>query len=136
MRFLVGIIQCTWGFPQSLIGFLLFVFNIRKEHYWYRNCLVTLWDSDDSCSLGLFVFLSRYAYDSDDVRWHEYGHCIQSLILGPLYLPVIGIPSLLWCNMPSLQKRRLRKNVSYYSFFPEKWANRLAEHHVEKRDLK
>ena len=30
---------------------------------------------------------------------HEYGHSVQSRRLGPLYLAVIGIPSLVFCYL-------------------------------------
>ena len=56
---------------------------------------------------------------------HEYGHTIQSLILGPLYLIVIGIPSTLWVFFGA--KKRKDKQVAYGSFFTEGWANSLGE---------
>ena len=58
---------------------------------------------------------------------HEYGHTLQSLILGPLYLIVIGIPSTLWGFLPNLHKKRKDEQISYFSFFTEGWANRLGE---------
>jgi len=61
------------------------------------------------------------------VRVHEYGHCIQSLILGPLYLIAVGLPSYLWANLPPLRKLRREKGLSYYSVYPENWANALGE---------
>ena len=56
---------------------------------------------------------------------HEYGHTIQSLILGPLYLIVMGIPSALWAAFGS--KKRREKQIPYGAFFTEKWANQLGE---------
>lgn len=35
--------------------------------------------------------------DSEKTIKHEYGHQLQSYILGPLYLLIIGLPSGLWC---------------------------------------
>lgn len=58
---------------------------------------------------------------------HEYGHTLQSLLLGPLYLLVIGLPSFLWCQLPFFQERRKRRHISYYSFFPERWADALGK---------
>jgi hypothetical protein len=46
-------------------------------------------------SLGRYIFVSTH-YQKPTVM-HEYGHSIQSLWLGPLYLVFIGIPSLLFC---------------------------------------
>jgi hypothetical protein len=45
------------------------------------------------------------------------------MILGPLFLPVMGLPSLLWCNLPACRRLRKEKGVSYYAFYPEKNAN-------------
>lgn len=58
---------------------------------------------------------------------HEYGHTIQSLILGPLYLIVMGIPSTLWGFLPCYVNKRQNEEVSYFDFFTEKWANLLGE---------
>ena len=58
---------------------------------------------------------------------HEYGHTIQSMILGPLYLLLMGIPSTLWGFLPCANRMRREKQVSYFAFFTEKWANTLGE---------
>ena len=56
---------------------------------------------------------------------HEYGHSIQSMILGPAYLPVVGIPSILWCRVPPLGRSWRSGKRSYYSFFTERSADRF-----------
>lgn len=53
---------------------------------------------------------------------HEYGHFVQSKILGPLYMFVIAIPSMVW--NACFKSYRRRKNISYYEFYTEKWANK------------
>ena len=58
---------------------------------------------------------------------HEYGHTIQSLLLGPLYLIIIGIPSASWANIPYFRNKRRKDKISYFSFFTEKWANSWGE---------
>ena len=63
----------------------------------------------------------------DRLLVHEFGHTIQSLVLGPLYLPVIGLPSAIWLNTPQLSRRRRNAESSYYAFFTERWANHLGE---------
>ncbi len=88
----------------------------------------------------MFVFITSepYFYDklkneytmeelSQRLLIHEYGHTIQSLILGPFYLIIIGIPSTLWGFLPSLNKKRKNEGLSYFSFYTEKWANYLGE---------
>jgi len=77
-------------------------------------------------SLGLFIFVPPLPDGpSRRLKAHEYGHTIQSLILGPLYVPVILIPSLVWAGTPRLERRRVRRGTSYYSFYTEHWANAL-----------
>ena len=71
-------------------------------------------------SLGFFILMG--GPHNDAILRHEYGHCIQSMILGPLYLPVVGIPSLVRSLVWQIADRPDR---TYYLGYPEKWANRL-----------
>ena len=121
-RILFWLWQWTWGFPQSFAGLIVFLLNWKKPHEMYRGCIVTRWGNGGSLGLGMFLFLGC---DDPRVRVHEFGHSVQSLILGPLFLPVMGIPSFLWCNLPRCRKLRREKHVSYYRFYPESTANRL-----------
>ena len=118
--------QWSWGILQSALGLIVFLFHIHAKHYFYHGAVVTEWKSVSSVSLGLFVFVTSEPFFFDHLV-HEYGHTIQSLILGPLYLIVIGIPSTLWGFLPSLNNKRKTEGLSYFSFFTEKWANVLGE---------
>ena len=82
----------------------------------------------------MFVFVTAepYFYEKLSDRYgkeelarrllvHEYGHTIQSLILGPLYLPFVGLPSLLWAGC----YRLFRIRRAYVSVYPENWAEHL-----------
>ena len=141
-RAIFTLLQLLWGLPQTLLGFLLFLYWLprSKKRYLFHGAIVTEWTAGGGISLGVFVFVSqrasRYMRDSREltpeeskrgVLVHEYGHCIQSLILGPLYLIAVGIPSWLWANLPALRRWRREHGHSYYSVYPEKWANRLGE---------
>ncbi len=123
MVFLFRLWQWTWGFPQSLVGLIVYLLNRNKPHETYRGCIVTHWDNRGSLGVGMFLFLGKNADRQTLV--HEYGHSIQSVILGPLFLPIMGIPSILWCNLPWCRKMRREKGLSYYGFYPESTANRL-----------
>ncbi len=140
--------QSTWGFLQSLLGLLVFLMHFSSTHFWYHGALVTVWKNNSSVSLGLFVFITEdpYFYEKlkdsyskqelfDRLLVHEYGHTMQSLILGPLYLLVMGIPSTLWGFLPSLSKMRKEKQISYFSFFTERWANSLGETVVGEKSM-
>ena len=95
-KFLYYLIQWTWGLPMSLIG--LFVFLICKichcRHYWYRNAIcIVLPNNFDGLELGMFFIRGKW---STGVCVHEYGHSIQNLWWGPLFLFVIFLPSACW----------------------------------------
>lgn len=128
--------QWVWGLPQTLAGAVLAFHYRRCPHFSYRGARVTIWQRTGSLSLGMFLFLSRslpgvegraVAGYGEMVLRHEFGHTLQSLILGPLFLPVIGLPSLTWAGSKKLQAYRAKKHVSYYSLYPEHWANRLGK---------
>lgn len=121
-RALFWLWQWTWGFPQSFLGLIIYLLNLDKKHEIYRGCIVTHWDKGGSLGVGMFLFLGS---KEPQVRVHEFGHSVQSLFLGPLFLPVMGIPSFLWCNIPYFRRMRKEKGVSYYRFYPEATANRL-----------
>lgn len=139
--FLYYLVQCTWGAVQTFLGFILFLFNFNRPHFFYRNAMVTVWKNRSGLSLGAFIFVPSFKDTSRTgiqrrIIVHEYGHTIQSLILGPLYLPVIGLPSLIWNNVPALERRRIRRNYSYYSFYTERWANHLGELITKEKSLR
>ena len=123
-----------WELPQNILGALLFIFFAV-----FSDSVIL--DDDDSLemyspmmrgaiSLGIFrVYAYKYLGNGaryvELVRKHEKeGHRKQSMMLGPLYLIVIGLPSLIWAALHSYVKRL--GAVDYYSFYTERWADRLA----------
>ena len=133
---LYRLVQLTWGLPQTLVGAFVFLLTIRRPHYVYHGAIVTAWKQGGSVSLGMFLFVSgRNSREKNHFNipiWrqilvHEYGHSVQSLVLGPLYLLVIGLPSIVWAGLPALSRMRRRKEISYYDFYPERWANAWGE---------
>lgn len=121
-----GILQILWGFPQTLVGFAVFLCNMKAPHYRYHGAVVTEWKNSTGLSLGMFLYVPE-GKKGKDFLVHEYGHTIQSLALGPLYLVVIGIPSVLWCNLQCFAKLRRRRGISYQNLYTERWANRWGE---------
>lgn len=120
-KILYYLLQWTWGIIQNVIGLLLFLITLpKREIRMFNGAIVSRWNVKGSMSLGMFIFLGR-----DDIRIivHEYGHSIQSIILGPFYLLVIGIPSYIWCNV--FRKYRKNNGIKYCEFYPERWANIL-----------
>ena len=108
-----------WCLPQNLLGFCFLLFTkARKvgEHYEYDiNC--------GSVTLGDYIFLCPQHWKDEIVLKHEKGHQLQSHKLGWFYLLVIGIPSIIWASC--FENYRKKHNVSYFSFYTEKWADKL-----------
>ena len=65
---------------------------------------------------------------------HEYGHTVQSIIFGPMYLLVMGIPSMVWGFLPYFVNKR-KKGISYFSFFTERFANYLGEKATKEKSM-
>lgn len=118
--------QVLWGFPQTVLGLMLRI-TLRgpRRHYQYRTAYVTEWNLSAGFTSGMFIFVPRNC--PRRLLAHEYGHTLQSLLLGPLYLPVVVFPSLVWAGTPRLQRYRSARGYSYYRFPVERWANLLAE---------
>lgn len=133
------ILQCSWGCIQTIIGAVIFLLNYRNnKHFFYKGVVVTMWNKKAGCSLGLFIFVppeprfynsEKYNYSIEELQErlmiHEFGHSIQSLILGPLYFIVVGVVSVVWSFI--LKSKEKYREVSYFDCYTEKWANHLGE---------
>ena len=75
-------------------------------------------------SLGPMAFVSERSNTPATIAHETDGHTVDSKIFGPLYLFVIGIPSILNAAFDFTE--------CYYDFYPEKWANRRAKLEVDK----
>jgi hypothetical protein len=125
--FFYYLIQFTWGLVNNLLGLALLIANGKlKREFFHGACLSYHNGAWGGVSMGIFIFVNgtRDAEWIRGVRVHEYGHTIQSLLLGPLYLLIIGIPSFVWCNSKKCIAYRTEKGVPYGAFYPEKWANK------------
>ena len=91
------LVQLTWGLPQTLVGAAMHAFVPGEKGGRYRCAIVTKWRLARGLSLGPFIFIPDYLAGADHPKTiafiekrqekllvHEYGHCIQSLVFGPL----------------------------------------------------
>ena len=128
-RILYTCIQWTWGIAQNAIALLMLAFlklkDPKRDVYLFHGAIVTEWKKRSSMAMGMFIFLGHHGIDSYSLRilTHEYGHTVQSCILGPLNLLLVGIPSFLWANEAHCGKKWREDGASYYSFYTERWAN-------------
>ncbi len=124
-QIIINILLWIWCFPQMLLGLILkVIYKGKPTVYHIDGKIYSVYHSklkSGSISLGKFILLCETHHNNEITIKHEYGHYIQSLLLGPLYLLVIGIPSFLWANVFWNGKS------DYYSFYTEKWANKLGD---------
>ena len=120
-------INYVWQLPQNLLG-MLYKDCISDNIITRVNCDATDYEcyltrNGGGVTLGRYIFVNQNYKDLSNVILHEIGHTKQSRILGPLYLIIIGIPSISWAGL-----RRLipaLKKINYYSLYTENWANKL-----------
>ena len=133
MNYIRNLILFIWQLPQHLlailyIGYLVMMCKDLGVESRYKQAIVIPCVMRGAVTLGCYVFVGLNSEYRKTVK-HELGHTIQSKILGPLYLIVIGIPSITYCGLrrifPSLRKK------NYYDFYTEKWANNLSEKHIK-----
>lgn len=122
---LKNFLKSTWELPQNLLG-RLFVKMFDATYYAKAvendTVNVYIWNFNAGLSLGNYIFIPHEYIPPSFVK-HEYGHSIQSKYLGWFYLLVISIPSAIWFHC--FEGYRKKHNVSYYSFYTEKWADKL-----------
>ena len=114
---MLKVLAYIWQLPQNLLG-LLFLLFIRGEERHTLNGISFYYAKDfrGGISLGRYIILGDKRERS--VR-HEFGHCIQSRMLGPLYLIVVGLPSLIHAWLCKCDDH------SYYDYWCERWADKL-----------
>ena len=120
LHILGHIILYIWQLPQNLAG-LGYKIILRGEKRILKQRSTAFYVAptmNGGVSLGNYIFLSEKSGLREPVYDHEFGHCIQSRILGPLYLPIVGLRSGLHCMLHNSAN-------NYYDFCTEKWANKL-----------
>lgn len=163
-KILYWFIQVTWGLPATLLGFFVFIFVLifKRPRWFHRNgysFIVEFGDDWGGLSLGPFAFcgsyvagfdLTQFDYDKnvfnkyyklfdeeffEHVRRHEYGHSIQNLMWGPLWLFVVGIPSVIRYNdRLNKQIRNIPIKTEYDDIWFEGQATKLGKRYVDKHE--
>ena len=117
----------VWQLPQNLIGMLykdcISDNIITRVNYDATDYECYLTRNGGGITLGRYIFVNQNYTDLSNVILHEIGHTKQSRILGPLYLIIIGIPSISWAGLRKLIPAL--KKINYYSFYTERTANKL-----------
>ena len=118
-------IKWLWQFPQNMLALCIEGILCKaayREGKADGNTIIVNIVLPSAMSLGDYLFVSPMS--SQKTIQHECGHSKQSDILGPLYLIVIGIPSLLH-NIVHYLCSKIGIKWNYYGFYTEYWANKL-----------
>ena len=133
MKYIRNLILFIWQLPQHIVaiiyfGYLVMMCKDLGIDSRYKQATVIPCIMRGAVTLGNYVFVGLNSEYKETVK-HELGHTIQSKILGPLYLIVIGIPSITYCGLRRLFPSLRKKN--YYNFYTEKIANYLSEKYIK-----
>lgn len=132
MKIFLRILTEIWQFPQHIIAYVIILINCKSiklmvskdgiSHYLVDHLF------DNAISLGNYIFLDSNGNFSYKTIKHELGHQKQSLMLGPLYLIVIGLPSIIGNIIDRIKHKYFNKYYDpdfYYKQPWEAWADKL-----------
>lgn len=126
---MIEFIKYIWQLPQHIVAIIYYIYlacsNALLTEAKSDNVIVYTKATSGSVTLGQYIFVSPKA--TRYTIMHEWGHTRQSLMLGPLYLVIIGIPSIIWAAI----HKYVAPNKSYYWFYTEADANRLGGINLE-----
>lgn len=136
MKVITKIRRWTWELPQTLLGACLIPFYKKTllKVIEYDDTKVYLYDKfPGGISLGYYTHLDWNKKDhntytireglKNSIKHESSGHGRQSKYLGPFYLLIIGIPSIIHCWAHQISD----KEWNYYSFPTERWADKLGK---------
>lgn len=121
---MINIIKYLWQLPQNILGLIVIsILKAEKRSYKVRDITYTIYTANwrGGVSLGNYMIVDLSIH-GDKTILHERGHQIQSLILGPLYLILVGIPSITFNILTMLTILDINK---YYKRYPEFWADKI-----------
>ena len=98
METLRSIVLYAWQLPQNLLGLLILLALKGETRHRLGSIRFYFLDAfPGGITLGEYIIVGTK--QELTVR-HEFGHVLQSRMLGPLYLFVVGLPSLIhaWLN--------------------------------------
>ena len=117
--FIKDSIKWLWQFPQNMLALCIEGILCQaayREGKVCGNTIIVNITLPSAISLGDYLFVNPMS--SQRSIQHECGHSKQSDILGPRYLIIIGIPSLLH-NIVHYLCSKIGIKWNYYSFYTE-----------------
>jgi hypothetical protein len=133
MSVLRRVLSLAWEAPQTALGAAMLGAEAARNRIVkieVEKGRVVVESKGTGISLGHIVFWSRENSRWHDLdfrnRAHELGHTKQSRMLGWLYLPLVGLPSISRAAYALVYREMTGRQWSqYYAGYPESWTDRL-----------
>lgn len=121
-KIIITILLYLWQLPQLLVALVMYPFLGKKKMVGKDKYGKVCYEAEKmkgGISLGPISYVGPGS--REETIAHELkGHTKDSLYFGPLYLLVIGLPSIIWAMTYDWKKH------CYYDFYTECRANRFA----------
>lgn len=130
LAILFWVIQLTWGALLTIPGLIVSLICILlggKVHKNGFSYIVEIGGNWGGLELGAIALCGKYSetnkYWFEHTRRHEFGHAVQHLILGPLQLFIVGIPSAIRYWYFRLTPHKLHQDYDYalIEYTASKW---------------
>lgn len=123
LEWIAYILLFVWQILQNVSGLLMWLYFKFRGHVEtiVKNKYSRVYKSRymrGGISLGCFAFVSDISAERPTMVLHEQGHMWDSKVMGPLYLVIVGVPSIL--------NAIFHFTKCYYFWPPEVWANKHA----------
>lgn len=112
MKWYIKLLRWIWEFPQCFLGLILiWLYNVKRKEI-FKDIPIYTGKFPGGISLGLYILMGElnWEYNRNYIKEHEWGHTRQSIRLGWLYLPTVGLCSICWIGLRKINKKLKRKN--------------------------
>lgn len=123
----------TWGIIMNIIGGIaaaaISAYGVKPVRH-AGNIVFKFGHYWGGVSLGIFTFMCEEA--GEHTLNHEFGHSIQNALFGPLFIPLVAIPSFVRCQkFNSNIKKGIPNDEEYddawYEGTATQWGTKVAE---------
>ena len=100
-------LSLTWGLPLTVVGLLTGAYLVligHKTQRFHAFVYFTVEGVNGGVNLGPVFVIGKGP--SESIKWHEAGHGLQNVMFGMLFIPLIGIPSLIRCKYRTYRRRK------------------------------
>lgn len=135
-RWLIYLLNYTWGIITTLIGWLIYIFCLLflkkyiTEKGKFMHChYIRIFNHWGGWEMGINFLCDTSS--SELIKYHECGHTIQNALYGPLFIIIIWIPSAIRYWFREFQIRKGKKLKEYDAIWFEGSASDLGKYYYD-----